>query len=66
MKKILLIEDEAAISKTLSDVLEQEKYEVIAVLDGETGLRMAQEQSPDIILLDLVLPKHSYYYINKP
>lgn len=57
MKKILFIEDEAAIHKTLSDALEKEEYEIISALDGEIGLRLAKEKAPDLILLDLVLPK---------
>ncbi|MFH1780657.1 MAG: response regulator [Candidatus Nealsonbacteria bacterium] len=56
-KKILLIEDEAALQKTLGDVLGQEGYIVMSALDGEIGLKMAQAETPDLILLDLVLPK---------
>ena len=57
MKKILLIEDEAALQKTMGDVLSQEGYEVLFALDGEIGVRLAKEKTPDLILLDLVLPK---------
>lgn len=57
MKTILLIEDEGALQKTLGDVLSQEGYEVLAALDGEVGTRLAKEKTPDLILLDLVLPK---------
>jgi len=57
MKTILLIEDEAALQKTMGDVLSQEGYEVLSALDGEAGMRLAKEKTPDLILLDLVLPK---------
>lgn len=57
MKKILFIEDEVALQKALGDVLRKENYEVISALDGEIGLRMAVTQKPDLILLDLILPK---------
>jgi len=57
MKKILFIEDEATLQKTLGDVLRKEDYEVISALDGEIGLRMAMTQKPNLILLDLILPK---------
>ncbi|MBI2121353.1 MAG: response regulator, partial [Candidatus Wildermuthbacteria bacterium] len=57
MKKILFVEDESALQKTLGDALIREGYEVISVLDGEIGLRLAAEKMPDLILLDLVLPK---------
>ena len=57
MKKILFIEDEAALQKTIGDILREEGYEVVSALDGETGLRLAQQKNPDLILLDLILPK---------
>ena len=58
MKKTLLfIEDESVIHKTLSDVLGDEKYDIVSALDGEIGLRLAKEKHPDLILLDLVMPK---------
>jgi CheY-like chemotaxis protein len=66
MKKILLfIEDESVIHKTLSDVLGGEKYEIVSALDGEIGLRMAQEKRPDLILLDLVMPKMNGFEVLK-
>ena len=57
VKKILFIEDESALQKTFGDVLRQEGYETISALDGEVGLRLAKDKKPDLILLDLVLPK---------
>jgi len=56
-KKILFIEDEAALQKTFQDFLAQEGYKMLSALDGEAGLKMAQTENPDLILLDLVLPK---------
>ena len=57
MKKILFIEDESALQKTFGEILSQEDYEMIPALDGETGLEMAKTKKPDLILLDLILPK---------
>ena len=57
MKTILLVEDEPTLQKTLSIALTQEGYEVKSALDGEIGLRLAREVKPDIVLLDLILPK---------
>ena len=57
MKSILIVEDEAALQKTLGDTLSREGFEVLAALDGEAGLRLAQKKTPGLILLDLVLPK---------
>jgi len=57
MKRILFIEDESALQKTFGDILREEGYEMISALDGEIGLRLAKEKKPDLILLDLILPK---------
>jgi len=56
-KKILFIEDESALQKTFGDILEQEDYEMVSALDGKAGLEKAKSEKPDLILLDLVLPK---------
>ncbi len=56
-KVILFIEDESVLQKTFGEILKQEGYEVISALDGEIGLRLAKEKKPDLILLDLILPK---------
>ncbi len=57
MKKILFVEDEPALQKTFGDILKQEGYEMVSALDGEKGLKLAGEVRPDLILLDLILPK---------
>lgn len=56
-KKILVIEDEATLQKALTEVLEQADYEVFSALDGEKGWDLAVEENPDLILLDIILPK---------
>ena len=56
-KTILFIEDESALQKTFGEILEKEGYNVISALDGEAGLRLAENKKPDLILLDLILPK---------
>ena len=57
MKKILFIEDESALQKTIGESLIQEGFKVFAALNGEIGVRIAREKRPDLIILDLVLPK---------
>ena len=57
MKKILFVEDESALQETFKDFLNQEGYQIISALDGEIGLRLAKTEKPDLILLDLILPK---------
>jgi len=56
-KTILFIEDESALQKTFGDILGKEGYDKISALDGEIGLKLARSKKPDLILLDLVLPK---------
>ena len=55
--KILLIEDEKNISKVVSYNLEREGYQVLTARDGEEGLEKARKEAPDLLLLDLMLPK---------
>ncbi len=66
MKTILFVEDESVLQKTFGEILKQEGYEVISALDGEIGLRLAKEKKPDLILLDLILPKiHGFDVLKK-
>lgn len=57
MKKILFIEDESALQRALTQILAEEGYQVFSALDGENGLLQAKREIPDLILLDLVLPR---------
>lgn len=57
MKKILFIEDEPALQRAATQVLADAGYKVFSALDGEIGLRLAQKELPDIILLDLIIPR---------
>jgi DNA-binding response OmpR family regulator len=56
-EKILIIEDEEDLVKGLKLNLDDEGYEVSWALDGEEGLRKALEELPDLIILDIMLPK---------
>ncbi len=56
MSKILIIEDEEAIASLEKDYLELSDFEVEMANDGDTGLKMAMEGEPDLIILDLMLP----------
>lgn len=56
-KKILLIEDEKTITDVLSKRLTQEGYQIAVAENGEEGLRMMKENKPDLILLDVVMPR---------
>ncbi len=66
MKTILFIEDEAALQKAFSDVFEGEGYNILSALNGEDGFMLAKSRKPDIILLDLILPKlHGFAVLEK-
>ena len=56
-KRILIVEDEKNIVDILSFNLTKEGYETLEAYDGQAGLQLALEQNPDLILLDLMLPK---------
>ena len=55
-KKVLIVEDEQSIVDILSFNLTKEGYDTLEALDGPTGLQLALEQNPDLVLLDLMLP----------
>ncbi|MCW3072568.1 MAG: Fis family transcriptional regulator [Bacteroidetes bacterium] len=57
MAKILIIDDEKSIRKTLREILEYEKYQVDEASDGVEGLGMIQKEKYDIILCDIKMPK---------
>jgi DNA-binding response OmpR family regulator len=57
MSRILIIEDETPMRTALADVLEGEGYRALTAADGEIGLRRALEEKPDLILLDIMMPK---------
>ncbi len=65
MIRILIVEDEKAMTEGLKDNFEFEGYEVLTAADGETGLKLAAEKAPDLIVLDVMLPKKSGFDVCK-
>lgn len=61
MKRILIVEDDLAILRGLKDNLEYESYEVLTAPDGEQGYSLMREKKPDLVILDLMLPRMSGY-----
>ncbi len=63
--KIMVIEDEPAILKALTEVLQMNGYEVASAVNGEQGLNTIADFKPDMILLDLILPGKNGFEVLK-
>ena len=63
MSRVLIVEDDPAILRGLADNLRFESHEVLTATDGETGYRLAREQRPEVVVLDLMLPRMSGYEV---
>ena len=60
-RKILIVDDEKNIVEIIAFNLKKEGYQVIKAADGEEGVKMAMEENPDLILLDIMMPKMDGY-----
>jgi len=56
MKKILVVEDDTLLMEMLSQKFKKDGFSVRTCMDGQSGLEMAKEEKPDIILMDNILP----------
>jgi DNA-binding response OmpR family regulator len=63
MTLVLIVEDDPAILRGLKDNFMAESYEVLTAADGEAGLRLVHEEKPDLVILDLMLPRMSGYEV---
>ncbi len=63
--KILLVEDDPALGFVIQDYLQRKSYEVTRCIDGEEGLQMFQQQSFDLCLLDVMMPKRDGFSLAK-
>jgi len=57
MKKILVVDDDQFFCKTLEMALPKDKYSIVCAEDGEAGLEMLKSEKPDLVILDLLMPK---------
>ena len=64
-KKILFVEDDNNLVQSLKGVAKQEGFQFISAFDGERGAELAKKEEPDLILLDLILPKKSGFDVLK-
>jgi two-component system alkaline phosphatase synthesis response regulator PhoP len=64
-KRILVVDDEPSILETIKFHLEISDYDVLSAVDGMEALKLARTENPDLILLDLMLPKMDGYKVCK-
>ena len=64
-KKILVVDDEQDIVETLKFVIEAKGYICLCAYDGEEGLMLAKEEMPDLIILDVMMPKINGFKISR-
>ncbi len=62
-KKILLVDDEPSILLSLEYLMEQEGYDVLTATDGDEALHSVREELPDLILLDIMMPKRDGFEV---
>ena len=64
-KSILLVEDDEFLAELYATKLNLEGFEVSLAVDGEKGLKLAKEVEPDLVLLDIILPKMDGFEVLK-
>jgi DNA-binding response OmpR family regulator len=62
-KRILLVDDDQEIIESMRTVLESRGYEILVARDGNQGLVMAEGESPDLVVLDMMMPKRSGFLV---
>jgi len=62
-KRILLVDDDAEIIESLRLALEANGYEVLIARDGNQGLALIERESPDLVILDMMMPKRSGFLV---
>lgn len=62
-KNILIVEDDSVLQKTMQEYLQMEGFVANVASDGDEAMKLAKELKPDLILLDIVLPKKDGYEI---
>ncbi|MBN2476833.1 MAG: response regulator [Pirellulales bacterium] len=62
-KRILLVDDDREIVESIKVALEANGYEILVARDGNQGLAMAEREDPDLVILDMMMPKRSGFLV---
>ncbi len=62
-KRILLVDDDTEIAETMRTALEAAGYQIIVARDGNQGLAMVEREDPDLVILDMMMPKRSGFLV---
>jgi len=62
-RRILLVDDDQEIVESMRTVLESRGYSILVARDGNQGLVMAEKESPDLVVLDMMMPKRSGFLV---
>jgi DNA-binding response OmpR family regulator len=62
-KRVLLVDDDTEIVESMRTVLESRGYEILVARDGNQGLLMAEKDEPDLVVLDMMMPKRSGFLV---
>ncbi len=62
-KRVLLVDDDSEIVESMRTVLESRGYEILIARDGNQGLMMAEKDEPDLVVLDMMMPKRSGFLV---
>jgi DNA-binding response OmpR family regulator len=62
-KRILLVDDDPEIIESLRYALESKGYDILVARDGNQGLAMAEREDPDLVILDMMMPKRSGFLV---
>ncbi len=63
MRRILLVDDDVEIIESMRAVLESRGYHILVARDGNQGLVMAEKEEPDLVVLDMMMPKRSGFLV---
>jgi DNA-binding response OmpR family regulator len=63
--RILIVDDNRSLVRIIERLLQKQGYKVLTAFDGTTGLQMAREEKPDLIILDIIMPGMDGYQVSR-